>query len=383
MDSDGSSNSLGTSSISFSTTSLSLSKDFEFVMRSLGFRVTTSDRITKYTNRCGKKVEGKKSYRSSILSTNNINPFKLQRKREIFNTEYNSTHSFRFIESIEYIGEEEAQCIMIGHPDHLYITDDFIPTHNTSLTLMAIAEAQKAGKKCAFIDVEQAFDASYARKLGVDLDNLAFSQPDYGEQALEILDRSIESGLFDIIVFDSVAAVTPKAELEGEMGEQKMGVVARLMAQALRKITAKTNETGTTVVFINQLREKLGIMFGNPETTTGGNSLKFYASQRIDVRKASPIKEGEVVVGYPMKIKVIKNKIAAPFKETVVDVIYNVGVNKAKDFIEFAVKKGILTKGGGGWLSYGNTKLGQGADKAWALLNDNPELLEEITSKIT
>lgn len=253
----------------------------------------------------------------------------------------------------------------------------------TSLTLMAIAEAQKEGKKCAFIDVEQAFDANYARKLGVDLDNLAFSQPDYGEQALEILDRSIESGLFDIIVFDSVAAITPKAELEGEMGEQKMGVVARLMAQALRKITAKTNDTGTTVIFINQLREKLGIMFGNPETTTGGNSLKFYASQRIDVRKAPPIKEGEVVIGYPMKIKVIKNKIAAPFKETVVDVIYNVGVNKAKDFIEFAVKKGIITKGGGGWLSYGDTKLGQGADKAWALLNDNPELLEEITSKIT
>lgn len=382
MDSDGSANSLETSSISFSTTSLLLSKDFEFVMRSLGFRVTTSDRITKYTNGCGKKVDGKRSYRSSILSTNNIIPFRLTRKKEKFNHNVNSNYCYRFIESIDYIGEEEAQCIMIGHPDHLYITDEFIPTHNTSITLMAIAEAQKKGKKCGFIDVEQAFDANYAQKLGVNLDQLAISQPDYGEQALEILDRMIESAHFDIIVFDSIAAITPKAELEGEMGEQKMGVVARLMAQALRKITAKTNETNTTVIFINQLREKLGIMFGNPETTTGGNAMKFYASQRIDIRKGTLIKDGEDVIGYLMKVKVIKNKIAAPFKEAHVDVMYNKGVDKIKDIIDFSVKKGVISKAGGGWMSYGDTKLGQGADKVAIVLNDNPELMEEIISKI-
>ena len=382
MDSDGSSSTLETSSISFSTTSFMLSKDFEFIMRSLGFRVTTSDRITKYTNRCGEKVDGKRSYRSSILSTNNINPFRLGRKKESFNHNINSNYCYRFIESVEYIGEEEAQCIMIGHPDHLYITDDFIPTHNTSLTLMAIGEAQKEGKICGFIDVEQAFDANYAKKLGVNLDKLVVSQPDYGEQALEILDRMIESAHFDIIVFDSIAAITPKAELEGEMGEQKMGVVARLMAQALRKITAKTNETNTTVIFINQLREKLGIMFGNPETTTGGNAMKFYASQRIDIRKGTLIKDGEDVIGYLMKVKVIKNKIAAPFKEAHVDVMYNKGVDKIKDIIDFSVKKGVISKAGGGWMSYGDTKLGQGADKVAIVLNDNPELMEEILSKI-
>lgn len=252
----------------------------------------------------------------------------------------------------------------------------------TSLTLMAIGEAQKKGKVCAFVDVEQAFDAGYARKLGVNLEKLVISQPDFGEEALEILDKMIGSGLFDIVVFDSVAAIAPKAELEDEMGTKKMGVVASLMNQAMRKITAKTRETGTTVIFINQLREKLGIMFGNPETTTGGNALKFYASQRVDVRKAPPIKEGDVVIGYPMKVKVVKNKIAIPFKETVVDVIYNEGVNKFKDIIDFAIKKGVMQKAGGGWISYGDTKLGQGSTNVGDILKDNPELTEEIISKL-
>lgn len=251
----------------------------------------------------------------------------------------------------------------------------------TSLSLMAIAEAQKKGKLCGFIDVEQALDTNYAKLLGVDLDKLAISQPDYGEQALEILDKMIESGLFDIIVFDSVAAITPKAELEGEMGEQKMGVVARLMAQAMRKITAKTNDTGTTVIFINQLREKLGVMFGNPETTTGGNSLKFYASQRLDVRKGTLIKEGDEVIGYLMKVKVIKNKVAAPFKEAIVSVIYNVGVDKYKDVLEAAAEQGIVVKSGS-WFAYEDTKLGQGAANVALVLKDNPELYEEIVSKL-
>ena len=252
----------------------------------------------------------------------------------------------------------------------------------TSLSLMAIAEAQKSGKRCAIVDAEHAFDPLYASTLGVDLDSLVVNQPDYGEQALEITDKMIESGHFEIILVDSVSALTPKAELEGEMGESKMGLHARLMSQALRKITAKTNETGTTVIFINQLREKIGVMFGNPETTTGGNALKFYASQRIDVRKSAPFKEGDVAVGYKMKIKVVKNKIGIPFKETTVDVIYGVGVDKIKDLVDFGASKGVLTKAGGGWISYGDTKLGQGSDKVAALLNDNPELLEEITAKL-
>jgi recombination protein RecA len=251
----------------------------------------------------------------------------------------------------------------------------------TSLTLMAIAEAQKEGKICAFVDVEQAFDASYAKKLGVDLDKLVVNQPGFGEEALQILDKMIESGLFDIIVFDSIAAVTPKSELEDEMGTKKMGEVARLMAQALRKITAKTNETHTTVIFINQLREKIGIMFGNPETTTGGNAMKFYASQRIDVRKGQLIKEGDNVIGYLMKIKVIKNKIAAPFKETIVSVYYNEGVDKMQDLLEFAIKNGVVQKNGS-WISYEGTNIAQGAQKAAQMLKDNPELVDEIISKL-
>ena len=251
----------------------------------------------------------------------------------------------------------------------------------TSLSLMAIAESQKLGGQCGFIDAEHALDTDYAHKLGVDLPNLTITQPDYGEQALELLDRMVETGLFSVIVVDSVAALTPKAELEGEMGESKIGLHARLMSQALRKITAKVHKTNTTVIFINQLREKIGVMFGNPEVTTGGNALKFYASQRIDVRKGPQIKEGDIVVGGTMRISVIKNKIAPPFRKTELKMYFNKGIDKMDDLLNLCEAKGIIKKGGS-WYSYGDTKLGQGAVTVANLLRDNPELVEELQSKL-
>ena len=251
----------------------------------------------------------------------------------------------------------------------------------TSLSLMAIAESQKEGGQCGFIDAEHALDTDYAHKLGVDLPNLTITQPDYGEQALELLDRMVDTGLFSVIVVDSVAALTPKAELEGEMGESKIGLHARLMSQALRKITAKVHKTNTTVIFINQLREKIGVMFGNPEVTTGGNALKFYASQRLDVRKGPQIKEGDIVVGGTMRISVIKNKIAPPFRKTELKMYFNKGIDKMDDLLNICEAKGIIKKGGS-WYSYGDTKLGQGAVTVANLLRDNPELVEELQAKL-
>ena len=251
----------------------------------------------------------------------------------------------------------------------------------TSLSLMAIAESQKEGGQCGFIDAEHALDTDYAHKLGVDLPNLTITQPDYGEQALELLDRMVDTGLFSVIVVDSVAALTPKAELEGEMGESKIGLHARLMSQALRKITAKVHKTNTTVIFINQLREKIGVMFGNPEVTTGGNALKFYASQRLDVRKGPQIKEGDIVVGGTMRISVLKNKIAPPFRKTELKMYFNKGIDKMDDLLNICEAKGIIKKGGS-WYSYGDTKLGQGAVTVANLLRDNPELVEELQAKL-
>ena len=251
----------------------------------------------------------------------------------------------------------------------------------TTLSLLAIAEAQKAGKVCGFIDVEQALDFEYAESLGVNINDLIVTQPDNGEEALEILDRMIESGMFGIIVFDSVAAIVPKAELEGEMGDQKMGVVARLMSQAMRKITGKTSKTKTTVIMINQIREKIGVIYGNPEVTTGGNALKFYASQRLDVRKGPQIKEGDIVVGGTMRISVIKNKIAPPFRKTELKMYFNKGIDKMDDLLNICEAKGIIKKGGS-WYSYGDTKLGQGAVTVANLLRDNPELVEELQAKL-
>lgn len=252
----------------------------------------------------------------------------------------------------------------------------------TTLTLHAIAEAQKAGGIAAFIDAEHAFDRFYAEKLGVDLDNLIISQPDNGEQALEITDNLIRSGAIDIIVIDSVAALTPKSEIEGEMGDSKMGLHARLMSQALRKLTASISKTNCTVIFINQLREKIGVMFGNPETTTGGNALKFYASVRLDIRRSTQIKDSNSnVLGNKTRVKVVKNKVAPPFKTAEFDIMYGEGISKIGEIIDIGVDYEIIKKSGS-WFSYEDTKLGQGRDAVKAVLKDNPDLMDELEEKI-
>ena len=251
----------------------------------------------------------------------------------------------------------------------------------TTLAIHAIAEAQKNGGIAAFIDAEHAFDRFYAEKLGVDIDNLIISQPDYGEQALEIADNLISSGAIDIVVIDSVAALTPKSEIEGEMGDSKMGLHARLMSQALRKLTATINKTNCTVIFINQLREKIGVMFGNPETTTGGNALKFYASIRLDIRRRTQIKDGDTVLGNRTKVKVVKNKVAPPFQTAEFDIMYGEGISKPGEILDLGVEYGIVKKSGS-WFSYGDTKLGQGRDAVKNIIADNPELQEELEEKI-
>ena len=252
----------------------------------------------------------------------------------------------------------------------------------TTLTLHAMAEAQKAGGIAAFIDAEHAFDRFYAQKLGVDIDNLIISQPDNGEQALEIADNLIRSGAIDIVVIDSVAALTPKSEIEGEMGDSKMGLHARLMSQALRKLTGSISKTNCTVIFINQLREKIGVMFGNPETTTGGNALKFYASVRLDIRRSTQIKDTDGdVQGNKTRVKVVKNKVAPPFKTAEFDIMYGQGVSKVGEVIDLGVDFEIIKKSGS-WCSYGDTKLGQGRDAVKTLLLDNPDLMDELEGKI-
>src|SRR6187402_642388 len=251
----------------------------------------------------------------------------------------------------------------------------------TTIATHVIAEAQKKGGMCAIIDAEHAFDSSYAQKLGVDVDNLLISQPDYGEQALEIADRLILSGALDVVVIDSVAALVPKSELEGEMGDSKMGLHARLMSQALRKLTATISKTNTICIFINQLREKIGVMFGNPEVTTGGNALKFYASVRLDIRRSAQIKEKEDVIGNRTKVKVVKNKVAPPFRAAEFDIIFGEGISKSGEIVDMSVELGIVQKSGS-WFSYNSDKLGQGRDAVKTLLRDNPELQAEIEKKI-
>ena len=251
----------------------------------------------------------------------------------------------------------------------------------TTLAIHAIAEAQKAGGIAAIIDAEHAFDRFYAEKLGVDVENLWISQPDSGEQALEIADQLIRSSAVDIVVIDSVAALTPKAELEGDMGDSKMGLQARLMSQALRKLTATISKTNTTCIFINQLRDKIGVMFGNPETTTGGNALKFYASVRLDIRRVSQLKYGDEVIGNQTRVKVVKNKVAPPFRKAALAIMFGEGISRAGEIIDLGVDKGIIKKSGS-WFSYGDTKLGQGRDAAKKCIEDNPELADELEAAI-
>src|SRR5215204_251354 len=252
----------------------------------------------------------------------------------------------------------------------------------TTVAIHVIAEAQKKGGMCAIIDAEHAFDSGYAQKLGVDIDNLLISQPDYGEQALEIADRLILSGALDVVVIDSVAALVPKSELEGEMGDSKMGLHARLMSQALRKLTGTISKTGCSCIFINQLREKIGVMFGNPETTTGGNALKFYASVRLDIRRIGQIKEdADNITGNRVKVKVVKNKVAPPFKVVEFDIMYGRGISKSGEIVDLGVELNVIQKSGS-WFSYSGNKLGQGRDAVKQIIEDNPELMEELEKKI-
>ncbi|OFY63574.1 MAG: recombinase RecA [Bacteroidetes bacterium RBG_19FT_COMBO_42_7] len=252
----------------------------------------------------------------------------------------------------------------------------------TTLAIHAIAEAQKNGGIAAIIDAEHTFDRNYAEKLGVDVENLLISQPDNGEQALEITDNLIRSGALDIVVIDSVAALTPKAEIEGEMGDSKMGLQARLMSQALRKLTANISKTNTSCVFINQLRDKIGVIFGNPETTTGGNALKFYASVRVDIRRTSQLKEGEEIIGNRTRVKIVKNKLAPPFKKADFDILYGEGISQLGEIVDLGVDFDIIKKSGS-WFSYGDTKLGQGRDAVKQIIKDNPELYDELKAKVS
>ncbi len=292
--------------------------------------------------------------------------------RELENVEVIPTGSIALDNALGVGGYPRGRIIEIYGPES---------SGKTTLAIHAIAEAQKAGGVAAFIDAEHAFDPFYAAKLGVDTEELVVSQPDNGEQALEIADQLIRSAAVDILVVDSVAALTPKAEIEGDMGENKVGLQARLMSQALRKLTATISKTRTTCIFINQLREKIGIMFGNPETTTGGNALKFYSSVRLDIRKASAIKDGDNVVGNEVRVKIVKNKVAPPFRKAEFEIIYGEGISKVGEIVDMGTELDVIQKSGS-WFSYGGSKLAQGREAVKQLLRDNPELCEELTAKI-
>lgn len=288
----------------------------------------------------------------------------------------------RRILDVIFDGAEECQCIKVEHPDGLYVTKDFITTHNTTLALGAVTSVQKAGGRAAYIDMEHAINVDYAEQLGVDIENLFLAQPSNAEEALDIAERAVQSKMFGIVVIDSVSALVPKKELEGGAGDSVMGLQARLMSQACRKLTGIANTTGTMILFINQTREKIGIVYGNPETTSGGNALKFYASQRVQTRRGAPIKTTDnVQIGHELNVTIVKNKVAAPFKKTVVNLIYGKGFDRISEIVDLAVQKEVITRKGS-WYSYDGTNLGQGVHGVVDAVRDNPELLDELQQKV-
>lgn len=382
MDSDGS---VESGTLSFSTTSKKLSKSFEDLVRGLGMRCHTSSRVTKYTKSDGKKVDGRESYRSTILlCENTFIPFKLKRKVDGL-IKRDNNFCGKFIESVEFIGRKHCQCIQIGHPDQLYITDDYIVTHNTTLCTHLVAEAQKVGEICAFIDAEHAFDKKYAEQIGVNTGELHFFQPSSGEEALNYCETLLDTKLFGVIIIDSVAALTPQKEIEGQIGDSTIGLQARMMSQAMRKLSSKVSQSNCIVVFINQWREKIGVMFGSPLVPSGGNALKFYASVRLDVTRsttvANTVMEGEIKVANLTKVKVIKNKVSAPFTDCEFNIRYGVGIDKVDEIFELGLKYEIIEKDKTTY-SFKGSKLATGKDASFEVLKDNPELQEEIEKEI-
>jgi recombination protein RecA len=375
MDTDGSVEPDG--STSFSTSSKLLSRDFQFLARSLGFRCVTSSRITKYRSPTGKFQDGLPSFRSSLLSNSSVVPVHL--KRKLNNLKEHSTYRHRFIVDISPACSTHCQCIKVSHPDQLYITDDFIPTHNTTLALHAVAEAQKIGLTCAFVDAEHALDLGYARKIGVNVDKLLISQPASGEDALDLVELLTRSGEIGLIIIDSVAALTPRAELEGEMGDSSVGRQALMMSKAMRKLCGPANTTETTLFFINQLRMKI-TMFGNPETTAGGQALKFYASQRLDIRRQKAIGEdGKEKTGVGAKVKVVKNKVAPPFCEVEFIINFSEGIDWAEDLYQLCIASGLVVKQGASFL-LGEEKIGYGMDSFKNEIRNKSELATRLKS---
>jgi recombination protein RecA len=377
MDTDGSVNS-GTPE--FVSTSKQLADAVVYIVRSLGGRANISTKKTHYPYK-GNCCSGLEAYRVSIVMPQGVIPFRLSRKSKQL-PDKTKDFNTRWIKEIKGIGIKPTQCIYIDSPDHLYITDDFIVTHNTTLTLHAIANTQRDGGVCAFIDTEHALDPMYAKNLGVDISQLIISQPDFAEQALGIVDMLARSGEVKLIVLDSVAALVPQKELEGDIGDYHVGTHARLMSQAMRKLTGIVHQTGCTMMFVNQIRMKIGVRFGSPETTTGGNALKFYASQRLDIRRIGQIKSKETIIGNKTKVKIVKNKLAPPFKEAEFDIRFGIGVDRIAEIVDLGIEDGIVKKSGT-WFSLSDgTRLGQGRDNAIQFMKENPDVTNRIEQEL-
>jgi recombination protein RecA len=383
MDSDGTTG-ISHSSLSFSSSSVVLSSDFVTLCRSLGIRCNTSSRKTKYSRPDGIKVDGKTSYRTNLLMTdaNTFVPFRLKRQLDRYSTNI-SSHKGRFIESIRLVDRDECQCIAIGSTDKLYITDDYVVTHNTTMAITGAIEAQKAfpDKHVVIIDAEHALDRNYCKKLGLDMSKVFISQPECGEQGLDILEDLISTGRVSFAIVDSVATLIPKSELDGEITDSSMGTQARLMSKACRKLVGIVNKTGTILFFTNQLRSKIGVVYGSPEVTSGGNALKFYASTRLDIRKTAGDKDGDEIKNIKVTIKTVKNKLAPPFRKCELFINFGEGVDKVSEVLSVAIHTDLIVKTGNTY-SYRGSKLGVGLGQAKQMLKDNPEICDEIEALV-